>query len=50
LVATAIHGDAVGPKDLFIAAIVKFHEGILVTTKVKEFSMAEGLRIENRAK
>ena len=40
-------GDIVGPNDLFIAAIVKFHEGILVTNNVKEFSRIEGLKIED---
>ncbi|MFA6008023.1 MAG: type II toxin-antitoxin system VapC family toxin [Candidatus Shapirobacteria bacterium] len=40
-------GESVGPNDLFIAAIVKFHEGTLVTNNDKEFSGIEGLKIEN---
>jgi tRNA(fMet)-specific endonuclease VapC len=43
-------GENVGPNDLFIAAIVKFHEGILVTNNVKEFKSVEGLLIENWVK
>lgn len=44
---TEIKGDIVGPNDLFIASIVKFHEGILVTDHVKEFRRIAGLKIEN---
>jgi tRNA(fMet)-specific endonuclease VapC len=40
-------GISIGPNDLFIAAIVKFHEGMLITNNVKEFSRVEGLNIEN---
>ncbi|MFZ2633427.1 MAG: type II toxin-antitoxin system VapC family toxin [Desulfosalsimonadaceae bacterium] len=42
-------GCNVGPNDLFIASIVKFHEGILVTNNEKEFKRIEGLEIENWA-
>ncbi len=40
-------GEKVGPNDLFIAAIVKFHDGILVTNNVQEFKRIKGLKIEN---
>ena len=40
-------GTLVGPNDLMIAAIVKFHEGILVTNNTREFSRIDGLRLEN---
>ncbi len=40
-------GKIIGPNDLFIAAIVKFHDGILVSNNLAEFSRIEGLRIEN---
>ncbi|TXT43467.1 MAG: PilT protein domain-containing protein [Spirochaetes bacterium] len=40
-------GEIVGPNDLFIAAIVKFREGTLVTNNDKEFRRIEGLKIEN---
>lgn len=40
-------GTLIGPNDLFIAAIVKFHEGILITNNEKEFKMIEGLKVEN---
>jgi tRNA(fMet)-specific endonuclease VapC len=43
-------GEIVGPNDLLIASIVKFHEGILVTNNVKEFERIKGLKIENWAK
>jgi len=43
-------GCNVGPNDLFIASIVKFHEGILVTNNEKEFKRIKGLKIENWAK
>jgi len=45
--ATEKVGESIGPNDLFIAAIVKFHEGILVTNNDKEFGRIEGLKIEN---
>ena len=40
-------GTVVGPNDLLIASITKFHQGILVTRNVKEFSTIQGLLIEN---
>lgn len=40
-------GTIVGPNDLMIAATAKFHEGILVTRNVEEFSRIEGLLLEN---
>ena len=43
-------GEPVGPNELIIAAIVKFHDGIFVTNNVKEFERIQGLRIENWAK
>jgi len=46
---TEIIGCNAGPNDLFIASIVKFHEGILVTNNEKEFKRIEGLKIENWA-
>jgi len=45
--ATEKSGESVGPNDLFIAAIVRFHEGTLVTNNEKEFGRIEGLKIEN---
>jgi len=43
-------GENVGPNDLLIASIVKFHDGILVTNNTKEFKRIKGLKIENWAK
>ena len=43
-------GKIVGPNDLFIASITKFHEGILVTHNVNEFKRIEGLIIEDWVK
>jgi len=43
-------GEKGGPNDLLIAAIVKFHDGILVTNNVKEFQRIKGLKIENWTK
>ena len=40
-------GKSVGPNDLLIAAIVKFHDAVLVTNNVNEFKRIRGLRIEN---
>jgi tRNA(fMet)-specific endonuclease VapC len=40
-------GQIVGPNDLIIASIVKFHEGILVTNNIKEFKRIEELKLEN---
>jgi len=42
-------GKSVGPNDLLIAAIVKFHDAVLVTNNVNEFKRIRGLRIENWA-
>ncbi|MEW5817786.1 MAG: type II toxin-antitoxin system VapC family toxin [Spirochaetota bacterium] len=42
-----LRGMLIGPNDLFIASIVKFHEGVLVTNNTKEFQGIEGLIIEN---
>jgi tRNA(fMet)-specific endonuclease VapC len=44
---TEMGGNLVGPNDLLIASIVKFHEGILITHNVKEFSRIETLQIED---
>jgi tRNA(fMet)-specific endonuclease VapC len=44
---TEIVGVSIGPNDLFIAATVKFHEGVLITNDVQEFSRIDGLRIDN---
>ena len=43
-------GEIVGPNDLIIASIVKFHEGILVTNNVDEFKRIKGLKIDNWVK
>ena len=40
-------GEIIGPNDMLIAAIVKFHDGIIVTNNVKEFERIKGLKIEN---
>ncbi len=40
-------GITIGPNDLFIASIVKFHEGVLVTNNVKEFERIDGLQVDN---
>ena len=45
--ATEACGHSVGPNDLFIASIVKFHEGILVTNNVREFKRIQGLVVED---
>ena len=42
-------GAIVGPNDLLIAAIVKFHDAVLVTNNVKEFRRIKGLKIDNWA-
>ncbi len=42
---TELSGKNVGPNDLLIAAITRFHEGTLVTHNVKEFSSVEGLKL-----
>ncbi len=41
------NGQLVGPNDLIIASIVKFHEGTLVTNNIDEFKRINGLNIEN---
>ena len=38
-------GTSVGPNDLFIAAIVKAYDGVLVTHNMKEFGRIKGLKI-----
>jgi len=40
-------GKIIGPNDLLIASIVKFHDGILVTNNTKEFKRIKGLKLEN---
>lgn len=40
-------GIVIGPNDLFIASIVVFHKGILVTNNVKEFRRIPELNVEN---
>jgi tRNA(fMet)-specific endonuclease VapC len=40
-------GSIIGPNDLFIASIVKFNDGILVTNNTKEFLRINGLQLEN---
>jgi tRNA(fMet)-specific endonuclease VapC len=40
-------GQIIGPNDLLIAAIVKFHEGILITNNPEEFKRVKGLQLEN---
>ena len=41
---TETAGKSVGLNDLFIAAVVKFYEGILITNNIKEFSYIKGLK------
>jgi len=43
-------GIPIGPNDLLIAAIVKFHGGILVTNNTNEFKRIKGLMLENWAR
>ena len=43
-------GDVVGPNDLFIATIAKFHQGVLVTHNSKEFGRIEGLKLDDWAR
>ncbi|NNM66571.1 MAG: type II toxin-antitoxin system VapC family toxin [Spirochaetales bacterium] len=43
---TEEEGKIVGPNDLLIAAITRFHDGTLVTRNTKEFGRIEGLKIE----
>lgn len=40
-------GNIIGPNDLLIAAITKFHDQVLVTNNTDEFSRVSGLRLEN---
>jgi tRNA(fMet)-specific endonuclease VapC len=40
-------GKIIGGNDLFIAAIVLAHNGILVTHNTEEFSRIEGLKLED---
>ena len=40
-------GQIIGPNDILVAAITKFHQAILVTNNVKEFTRVEGLQLEN---
>lgn len=42
-----ITGQPIGPNDLFIAAIVQFHNAILVTNNTTEFERVAGLKLEN---
>jgi tRNA(fMet)-specific endonuclease VapC len=43
-------GEVIGPNDMLIASIVKFHDGILVTNNTKEFQRVKGLKLDNWAK
>jgi tRNA(fMet)-specific endonuclease VapC len=43
-------GIVIGPNDLFIAAIVKHKNGILVTNNTNEFKRIKGLLLENWVK
>jgi len=45
--AFGMKGNVVGPNDTMIAAIVKCHDGILVTDNIKEFERIRGLKLEN---
>ena len=44
---TEEEGKVLGPNDLLIASIVKFHQGILVTRNVTEFLRIRDLLVEN---
>ena len=44
---TEEEGKVVGPNDLLIASIAKFHRGVLVTRNVREFTRVEGLVVDN---
>ncbi len=44
---TEEEGKIIGPNDLLIASIAKFHEGILVTRNTKEFRRIKDLMVEN---
>ena len=41
------NGEIIGPHDLLIASIAKFHDAVLVTNNVREFSRVSGLRVED---
>lgn len=41
------NGNIIGPNDLLIASIARFHNAILVTNNVKEFSRVPDLVVEN---
>lgn len=40
-------GEVIGPHDMLIAAIVRYHDGILVTNNEREFKRVKKLKIEN---
>ena len=40
-------GKVIGPNDLLIASITRFHDAILITNNVDEFSRIPNLKIEN---
>lgn len=40
-------GTVIGPNDILIASITRFHEATLVTNNVKEFSRVSNLLIED---
>jgi len=40
-------GQLIGPNDLFIAAVARAHDAVLVTHNQEEFSRVVGLRIED---
>jgi tRNA(fMet)-specific endonuclease VapC len=42
-----VNGTIIGPNDLIIAAITKYHDAILITNNTKEFKRVENLKIEN---
>ncbi len=44
---TESKGTPIGPNDLFIASIVMFSGGTLITHNVKEFERIEGLKIND---
>ncbi|MBU4316998.1 MAG: type II toxin-antitoxin system VapC family toxin [Proteobacteria bacterium] len=47
---TETTGRNVGPNDLLIAAVVLFHNGMLITNNVIEFSRIDDLKIEDWSK
>jgi tRNA(fMet)-specific endonuclease VapC len=40
-------GTIIGPNNLLIASVVKFHDGILITNNVREFRRVRGLAVED---